>query len=146
MHLPDALRPPPQAREEEEGQMSHSRVECYRQVLEAKKTELSIGLRNREGIAVTAQADDLDNVQSAGEREFAILSLDRESRLLRQVRDALERLRDGRYGMCSQCGAAISSKRLAAVPWAAHCVRCQEEADRVGESGSTEDVPEVLVG
>jgi DnaK suppressor protein len=125
--------------------MNHSRIEHYRLALEAKKTELSVGLRNREGIAVTAEADDLDKVQSAGERELAILSLDRESRLLQEVRDALERLREGHYGMCSQCGGTIGSKRLAAVPWAAYCVSCQEEADCGVDSGSVEGVREMLL-
>jgi RNA polymerase-binding transcription factor DksA len=58
-------------------------------------------------------------------------------RLLRQVRAALRRVRDGSFGTCIECEWAISPKRLAAVPWASRCIQCQEAADRDGrERGS----------
>ena len=37
---------------------------------------------------------------------------------------ALERLTDGRYGVCEGCGDAISTERLLAIPETAHCVAC----------------------
>lgn len=50
--------------------------------------------------------------------------------LTRQVSEALERIDDGSYGRCLQCGESISAKRLAALPWVALCIGCQE-----GKSG-----------
>lgn len=47
--------------------------------------------------------------------------------LARQVTDALDRIDDGSYGRCVQCGRAISANRLAALPWVALCIECQEE-------------------
>ncbi len=44
------------------------------------------------------------------------------------IRDALKRLQDGVYGVCDECGASIPEDRLAAVPWAARCVQCEERA------------------
>jgi RNA polymerase-binding transcription factor DksA len=41
---------------------------------------------------------------------------------------ALERLTDGRYGVCESCGEAISSERLLAIPETAHCVACSSRA------------------
>ena len=41
-----------------------------------------------------------------------------------QIEIALERLRDGTYGICQGCGEAIPTERLAAVPWTAFCVGC----------------------
>jgi len=46
--------------------------------------------------------------------------------LTRQVSEALERIDDGSYGLCLQCGQPISAKRLAALPWVALCIGCQE--------------------
>jgi DnaK suppressor protein len=41
------------------------------------------------------------------------------------ARKALERLQEGSFGICVECCDAISPKRLAAVPWAERCLRCQ---------------------
>ena len=126
--------------------MSRSEIERYRAMLEAKKTELSFGLRSREDIAIEKSADTMDEVQFAGERELAIRNLDRESKLLRSIRSALGRIEDGGYGVCLHCDTAINPKRLAAVPWAVYCVRCQEAADRYElESDSTNSEAELLV-
>ena len=125
--------------------MSRSEVERYRTMLEAKRTELFFGLRSLEDIVIEKAADTLDQVQFAGERELAIRNLDRESKLLRSIRNALARIEDGSYGVCLRCDTAINPKRLGAVPWAAYCVRCQEERDRHGfESDTTDSRQELL--
>lgn len=110
--------------------MPQMEMEKYKRMLEAKQAELSIGLLNREDIAIEKSADALDEVQLAGERELAIRNLDRESNLLRNVRGALKRIADGSYGVCMHCEEDIKPKRLDAVPWTKYCIRCQEAADR----------------
>lgn len=47
-------------------------------------------------------------------------------RSLRQIDAALARLHAGRYGVCAGCGGPIPVARLTAVPFATHCVPCQE--------------------
>jgi DnaK suppressor protein len=101
----------------------------YQNVLEAKQAELVQLVRNREGIAIEKSPDALDEVQHASEREMAIRTLDRESILLRNVRAARRRIEDGSFGVCLHCEEDISPKRLAAVPWTAFCLQCQELAD-----------------
>jgi DnaK suppressor protein len=110
--------------------MNKTELEKYKAVLEAKRDELSAGLRNREDIAIEKTPDALDEVQLAGERELAIRNLDRESNLLRNVKGALLRVADGSYGICMHCEEDIKPKRLDAVPWTKYCIRCQEAADR----------------
>ena len=51
------------------------------------------------------------------------------ARILQGVEGALERLRRGGYGLCSDCGAAIPAARLRALPFAERCRGCQESAD-----------------
>ena len=75
----------------------------------------------------------MDELQFASERDLAIRNLDSESVLLRQVRAAQQRIRDGSFGICMDCEHTISFKRLEAVPWALRCIRCQEAADGEGE-------------
>ena len=47
-----------------------------------------------------------------------------EELLLEQVEAALERIRAGTYGVCSQCGSTIAAERLEAVPYASCCMEC----------------------
>jgi DnaK suppressor protein len=114
--------------------MTKTEIGKYQKLLENKREELSAGMRNRDDIAIEKTADALDEVQLAGERELAIRNLDREATMLRQVRAALARIDDGSFGTCLHCEEDISTKRLAAVPWALYCIRCQEAADRDGFS------------
>jgi DnaK suppressor protein len=51
-----------------------------------------------------------------------------------QVRQALERLKDGSFGECQNCGETIGTKRLEALPWTPYCITCQEKV----ESGEIE--------
>jgi DnaK suppressor protein len=105
-------------------------LEKFRKTLETKQAELSGSLRNRDEIVIEKAPDALDEVQLAGERELAIRNLDRDSNMLRQIRRALARIEDGSYGICLHCDEEISPKRIAAVPWAAYCIKCQEQVDR----------------
>ena len=49
---------------------------------------------------------------------------------LAEVRAALERIDEGTFGRCTNCGRSIASERLEALPWAAHCIDCQRELGR----------------
>ncbi|MEP6717298.1 MAG: TraR/DksA family transcriptional regulator [Terriglobia bacterium] len=110
--------------------MTKVELEKHKNFLEAKRAELSGSLRNRDEIVIEKAPDALDEVQLAGERELAIRNLDRDSNMLRQIRRALGRIADGSYGVCLHCEEEISPKRVNAVPWAAYCIKCQEQVDR----------------
>ncbi len=123
--------------------MNQTELDKYKAMLETKMAEISIGLRNREDIAIEKTPDAIDEVQLAGERELAIRNLDRESNLLCNVKGALARIADGSYGICLHCEEEIKPKRLDAVPWTPYCIRCQEAADR-HEFESAESLDELL--
>jgi len=116
----------------------------FKDILTRKEAELARVLRNRDGIAVENSADQMDEIHFATEQDLAIRSVDRESMLLGEVKAALRRLRDGSFGTCIECAEAISPKRLEAVPWAPHCIQCQEAADQDRQQG-TESFDKTLV-
>lgn len=124
--------------------MTKTELNKFKNTLEAKQAELAHFVSNREGIVIEKSPDALDEVQHAAERELAIRNLDRESNLLRNVRGALRRLNDGSFGVCVHCEEEISPKRLAAVPWTAYCIQCQELADRNQAEGN-EQFDDMLV-
>jgi DnaK suppressor protein len=121
---------------EEEGRMTTMETDGFKEILERKETELVQALRNRDDIAIEKSADQMDEIQYASERDLAIRNVDRESALMREVRAALLRIRDGSFGICIRCDEAISPKRLKAVPSAARCIQCQESADRDRADGA----------
>ncbi len=110
--------------------MTKVELDKYKKILEAKQAELTGVLRNRDEIVIEKAPDAIDEVQLAGERELAIRNLDRDSNMLRQIKRALARVADGSYGVCLHCEEDISPKRVVAVPWAAFCIKCQEQVDR----------------
>ena len=110
--------------------MSNTDLERLRNILETRRSELSGSLRNRDDIVIEKTPDALDAVQFAGERELAIRNLDRDSNMLHQISRALARIANGSYGACMHCDEDISPKRISAVPWAAYCIKCQEQVDR----------------
>ena len=74
-----------------------------------------------------------DLVDQAGDdrdRELSLLLTDREKEKLRAVDEALEKLKDGTYGICEDCGNPITPKRLKAIPLAKLCFSCQTEQEK----------------
>ncbi len=108
----------------------HTDLSGFQDVLEHKQAELIQVLRVRDDITIEKSADQMDEIQYASERDLAIRSVDRDSSLLREVRAALRRFRDGSFGSCIECDSAISPKRLAAIPWASRCIKCQDASDQ----------------
>ena len=104
-------------------------IKTYRKELLNKKVELSTSLGfNFKRLADTERNSE-DDLIVALRDESLHLGLDRVLyEQLRQVESALDCLDSGEYGTCGICGTSISSKRLYAIPWATHCVECQDRA------------------
>lgn len=108
-------------------------VESLRETL----ADLERSLHSREELALTQAPDVLDAIQMAANRELAIEQLDRNTKSLVAVQDALGRIEAGAYGICKDCEEPIAQKRLVALPWATRCVSCQSKMDEL-ESSNTE--------
>jgi DnaK suppressor protein len=73
--------------------------------------------------------------QQAGEAE-RLARLDERTRWeLSEIDAALDRLRQGRYGVCEDCGRTVSIERLKSMAAARRCAKCQLEADRRRTAG-----------
>lgn len=77
---------------------------------------------------------DLTLFTASKESLFARASKDRGR--LRLIQRALERINDGSFGICAECESAIGLKRLQALPWASHCIQCQEQTEVVRLTGN----------
>jgi DnaK suppressor protein len=101
-----------------------------KKTLLAKQKELNSLQVKREDIAIQKNAEVLDEIQQNAERTLALESLTRNWETASLVSEALQRTEDGTYGTCAECDEPVSEKRLAAIPWAKYCIRCQELADK----------------
>jgi DnaK suppressor protein len=110
--------------------MTKTELNTFRTTLEHQESDLANGNRNREALAIETSPDELDRIQHASARDYAMDNLERGSDRLRQVQSALRRIQAGTFGICAGCEESISPKRLAAVPWASFCILCQEGTDR----------------
>ena len=104
-----------------------------RQMLEARLKEAAPTRALRESLLIDHVSDIADMNSQAAEREIAGQYIGNSSTLARRIRSAIERLKNGPYGVCLRCEEHIAPKRLRALPWAELCIHCQEDADRSGQ-------------
>jgi len=64
------------------------------------------------------------------DREFSLGIASNEREIMYELDDALKRIEEGDYGICEDCKTIIARKRLAAVPYARFCVKCQEKKEK----------------
>ena len=106
----------------------------YRKRLLTRQEELILDIsRNRQVTdeTVDEQAQDMvDRATSAYTREFAFSLSESDRKALLLIEQALLRIDQGTYGVCVHCQGVVQDKRLEAVPWARHCLECQEMQDK----------------
>jgi DnaK suppressor protein len=77
-----------------------------------------------------ATQDPADMAANAYTKELMMSMSTNDRQLLESIDGALHRIEEGAYGKCIHCGEPILEKRLDAVPWARHCLRCQDLNER----------------
>ncbi|SRR5712692_3527766 len=114
--------------------MEKKRAEAYRKRLLAKQQELlRLVLKSeQDGREADGEAtqDIADKAANSYTKEFLFHQSDENRRALQLVTEALERIKSGSYGLCVACHEEVQHKRLDAVPWARHCIECQEKQDQ----------------
>jgi DnaK suppressor protein len=70
--------------------------------------------------------DPADKASNSYTKELLFSQSTNERNTLKLIEEALDRLTEGTFGECINCGEEITPKRLDAIPWAPHCIRCQE--------------------
>lgn len=115
--------------------MKKDLLEKLKEKMLAKKEELETAISNRN-----AEVSELNSDSEPGDEiDAASFAVDgyllnqlgaRDAELLNQINSALNRMNQGTYGICLDCGQPISEPRLNYIPWAACCVDCQARQDR----------------
>ena len=79
-------------------------------------------------------ADPADRATAESDRSFTLRLRDRERKLIKKIQSALQRIDDGEFGECVECGEDIGVPRLKARPVTTLCIKCkskQEDEERV---------------
>lgn len=107
-----------------------SEFETHRKTLQDKQQEM-IETFNRDRAAGNAPNDDgiqdlADKAASTYSKELNFSLSDADRIMLQQIEEALDRIKTGEYGTCTNCGTVIGEKRLQAIPWTPFCIDCAE--------------------
>ncbi len=114
--------------------MDKKRLEYYKKKLLAKREDLLKIIARTEEEGRTADEDptvDLaDKAANSYTKEFLFGQTNHDRVTLQLVDEALARIREDEYGLCTHCQQEVQQKRLEAVPWARHCITCQEKQEQ----------------
>ena len=114
--------------------MDKKKLEAFKKRLEERQQSLrkAVSRTEEDGrVADQDTAQDIaDRAASSYNKEFLFHQSNSERQLLQMVEGALSRIREGNFGQCISCGNEINSKRLEAVPWARHCIECQQRLEQ----------------
>ncbi len=70
--------------------------------------------------------DPADKASNSYTKELLFSQSTNERNTLKLIEEALDRIEEGTFGECINCGEEILQKRLDAIPWTPHCIKCQE--------------------
>jgi DnaK suppressor protein len=73
--------------------------------------------------------DPSDRASLESDRNFTLRIRDRERKLIGKIREALDRIKTGTYGICEECGEDISAERLKARPVTTLCIECKKRQE-----------------
>jgi len=118
--------------------MDKAKLDEFKQILEQQLEEL---LREA-GKTVAEMSDEktnfpdpTDRASLESDRNFELRIRDRERKLINKIREALERIEEGEFGICESCEEEIGEARLKARPVTTLCIDCKTEQERQEKIG-----------
>ena len=113
--------------------LSKADLEKFRSLLTEKREALTSHVANAADIVLDPDdlPDEMDSASSENDLAFAGRLRERERGLLNKIAQALEKIEDGVYGECEECGEDIATGRLEARPVADLCIDCKSEQEKL---------------
>ncbi|MGH7197797.1 MAG: TraR/DksA family transcriptional regulator [Candidatus Omnitrophota bacterium] len=113
--------------------MKKKDLQKYKKILLEEKKQIierALQLADRN---VTVDLDDIPDLMDLAttdlNQRLSIEIKERERNLLGKIEHALERIEDGSFGVCEECGGEINIKRIEARPVTTMCIKCKEEQE-----------------
>lgn len=112
--------------------LTKKRLEYFKKLLNERFDEL-LNEANKTVSGMTAHKENLpdpsDRASLESDRNFTLRIRDRERKLIGKIKEALERIENGTYGICEECGEEISTERLKARPVTTLCIECKKKQE-----------------
>ncbi len=112
--------------------LTKKKKEYFRKLLNERLEQL-LEEASKTVSGMTDQADNFpdptDRAALESDRNFLLRIRDRERKLIVKIKEALERLDNGTFGICEACGEEISEKRLKARPVTTLCIECKKKQE-----------------
>jgi len=126
---------------------SSNREDTLRKILLQKKEEVTRNLEEQMGHQFNEDLQKrIDDVLDTGDQamldmaeELDLSLLEMRNKNLKAIKDALQRLKEGTYGICEECGTEIPEKRLMVMPFTSLCVDCQQKQEVLEKIEKEED-------
>jgi DnaK suppressor protein len=112
--------------------MKKKDIEFFEELLNRRLNELLNQAGNTvSGMTATKEnfPDPTDRASLEAERNFMLRIRDREHKLIKKIKKALERIEKGTFGICESCGEEIAIKRLKARPVTSQCIECKSKEE-----------------
>ena len=110
------------------------KLEFFRFMLNQKISELLLDAEKTVSEMTNGKEnypDPNDRASLESDRNFELRIRDRERKLIAKMREAIQRIDDGAYGICALCGCDISEKRLIARPVTTQCIECKTKHEKL---------------
>ncbi|MBN2407603.1 MAG: TraR/DksA family transcriptional regulator [Elusimicrobia bacterium] len=109
--------------------MNKKEIEKLRKELQQQRSELIEELekvkKREESYMNNEVGDDIDKASENIQREILFYFSDHDRHRMDAIDDALQKIDEGRFGICESCGKKIGSDRLNAIPYARLCIKCR---------------------
>ena len=112
--------------------MKKKDIEFFKELLTRRLSELL----NQAGNTVSGMTapkenfpDPTDRASLEADRNFMLRIRDREHKLIKKIKKALDRIDNGTFGICESCGEDIAIKRLKARPVTSQCIECKSKEE-----------------
>ncbi len=114
--------------------MTKAQLKKFKALLEAKRDEILKRAKQTLNDDMTLDTNDLPDEMDLASSEylqsFTFRLRGREKSFLDKIERALQKIEEGSFGSCEECGEEIAVKRLEARPETTLCIRCKEDQER----------------
>lgn len=118
--------------DDQEHMLTKESTEHFKNLLSRQLDELFKEAKGNSGGTTNSTGSSPDPADRASMEADSVLAFsikERDSRLVRKIKEGLAKLEDGTFGICEECGGDISEARLKARPIATLCIRCKEKQE-----------------
>ncbi len=112
--------------------MEQERLEYFRRLLQDQLDDLiEEALKTVNGMTNLKDTfpDPTDRAALETDRNFLLRIRDRERKLIEKIKEALDRIDSGAFGICEVCGKDIGEERLMARPVTTLCIECKKKQE-----------------